>query len=101
MLKKVPKKNMKKLNYVALNNFIITDVIHPFYKKRVLSLREMKLKDIIKRKNPYLFNAKNIQTTGNLAKYILDAFLSSQEETIFGDLLEDLAIHISNEVFVE
>lgn len=90
---------MRKLNYTALNKFIIADVIHPFYEKRVLGLDKMRLKDIIKRKNPYLFNAKNIQTAGDLAKYILDAFLSSQEETIFGDLLENLAIHISKEVF--
>lgn len=90
---------MKKLNYTALNKFIVTDIIRPFYEKRVSGLNKMDLKDIIKRKNPYLFNAKNIQTAGNLAKYILDAFLSSQEETIFGDLLENLAIRISKEVF--
>ncbi len=90
---------MKKLNYAKLNKFIITDVIRPFYGKRFSSLKKMQLKDVIKRKNPYLFNAKNIQAAGDLAKYILDAFLSSQEETIFGDLLENLAIRICGEVF--
>ncbi len=90
---------MKKLNYEKLNQFIAVDVIRPFYGNRLLSLEKIKLKAIIKRKNPYLFKAKNIETAGDFAKYILDAFLSSQEETIFGDLLEKLAIHICREIF--
>lgn len=90
---------MKKLNYKKLHNFIAADVIRPFYDNRLLSLRQIKLKTIIQRKNPYLFKAKNIETAGDFVKYILDAFLSSQEETIFGDLLEKLAIHICQEVF--
>jgi len=90
---------MKKLNYQELNKFVVTDIIHPFYEKRLLSIKAMNLESIIKRKNPYLFKAKNIQTAGDLAKYILDAFLSSQEETIFGDLMENLAIHICGKVF--
>lgn len=53
----------------------------------------------MKRKNPYLFKAKNIETAGDLAKNVVDAFLSSQEETIFGDLMENLAIHICRLVY--
>lgn len=55
--------------------------------------------DIARRKNPYLFKAKNIDTAGNLAAGMLDAFLSSQEETIFGDLMERLAINVCGRVF--
>lgn len=90
---------MSKLNYKKLYKFIAADVIRPFYKTRLLSLEKIKLKTIIKRKNPYLFKAKNIETAGDFVKYILDAFLSSQEETMFGDLLEKLAIHICKEIF--
>lgn len=90
---------MNKLNYKKLNQFIATDIIHPFYDNRLLSLKQIKLKAVIKRKNPYLFKAKNIETAGDFAKYLLDAFLSSQEETMFGDLLEKLAVHICCEVF--
>jgi len=54
---------------------------------------------VIKRKNPYLFKAKNIEMAGDLARHILDAFLSSHEETIFGDLLENFAIFICKNVF--
>lgn len=90
---------MKKINYKKLNNFIATDVVKPFYDKRIEKLTNIKLKNIVKRKNPYLFKAKNIQTAGDFAKDILDAFLSSQEETIFGDLLENLAININKSIF--
>lgn len=90
---------MKKLDYEKLNAFIAFDVIRPFYQIRLDRLTKAKLKSIINRKNPYLFKAKNIETAGDLAKNILDAFLSSQEETIFGDLMENLAIHICRQVF--
>ena len=90
---------MKKVNYKSLEKFIGTDVVEPFYDKRIEKLKAIKMKTVLKRKNPYLFKAKNIQTAGDLVKDILDAYLSSQEETIFGDLLEALAIHINKDVF--
>ncbi len=90
---------MKKLNYRKLNTFIASDVIKPFYEMRLERLESAKLSDISKQKNPYLFKAKNIETAGDLAKGILNAFLSSQEETMFGDLMERLAVHVCHEVF--
>lgn len=51
------------------------------------------------RKNPYLFKAKHIETAGELVKQLLDAHLSSQEETVFGDFLETLAIHVCEQTF--
>lgn len=90
---------MGKLDYEKLNTFIASDVIRPFYEIRLTRLESAQLSDISKRKNPYLFKAKNIETAGDLAKSILDAFLSSQEETIFGDLMERLAVHVCREVF--
>ncbi len=47
---------------------------------------------MLARKNPYLFKAKYIETAHDLVKQLLDAYLSSQEETIFGDFLEALSI---------
>ncbi|MES2087514.1 MAG: PmeII family type II restriction endonuclease [Patescibacteria group bacterium] len=90
---------MKKINYEELDKFVASDVIQPFYDKRIEKLKSIKLKDVMRRKNPYLFKAKNIQTAGDLVNDILNAFLSSQEETIFGDLLENLAININHTVF--
>jgi hypothetical protein len=70
-----------------------------FHEKRLRSLESLKLEQVLKRKNPYLFKAKNILTAHDLVKSILDAHLSSQEETIFGDWLEGLAIFINSKIY--
>ncbi len=70
------------------------------YNERILErLLALKLSKILKRKNPYLFKAKNLQVAQELMKSILDAHLSSQEEGIFGGFLEELAIFICGNVY--
>jgi len=54
---------------------------------------------ILKQKNPYLFRAKNVLTAQDLVKGFLDAFLQSQEETLFGDFIEGLAIFVCDKVY--
>lgn len=76
------------------NNDVIAYIeknISTFHAKRLQNLEELRLSTILKKKNPYLFKAKNIHTAQDLVKPLLDAHLSSQEETIFGDFLEGLA----------
>jgi hypothetical protein len=75
--------------------YLIEHVLNPFYAKRLNDLKSMRLEKVLKRKNPYLFKAKNIEIAGDLVKSIVDAFLSSQEETMFGNLLENFAIYVS------
>ena len=59
------------------------------------SLEETDLKDLLRKKNPYLFKAKNILNAQDLVVAFLDAKLSSSEEKIFGDFLEELAIFVA------
>jgi hypothetical protein len=73
--------------------------IGTFHSKRLQNLNELKLSVILKRKNPYLFKAKNILTAQDLVRSLLDAHLSSQEETIFGEFLEGLATFICRKFF--
>ncbi len=73
--------------------------IGAFHAARVQSLSTLELSRVLKRKNPYLFKAKNVQTSEVIVKQLLDAYLSSQEETIFGSFLEGLAIYINGIVF--
>lgn len=73
--------------------------IDNFHFTRLQSLKKLKLIEILRRKNPYLFKAKNILTAQDLVKNLLDAHLSSQEETKFGDFLEGLAIFINGIVY--
>lgn len=84
------------LNDVAI---YVEENIGEFHSARLNSLSGLKLKKILLRKNPYLFKAKNILTSEALIKTLLDAHLSSQEETMFGDFLESLAIFINNKVY--
>ena len=77
----------------------VEENIGVFHQKRIASLNDLKLSDILKKKNPYLFKAKYILTVEEIIKSITDAHISSSEETIFGDWLEGLAIFINNKVY--
>ena len=80
------------LEYVEQN-------ISTFHEKRINSLHDLKFETVLKRKNPYLFKAKNVLTAEQLVRGIVDAHISSNEETIFGDWLEGLAIFINSKVY--
>ena len=73
--------------------------IDVFHKKRIERLSKLKLKTVLKKKNPYLFKAKYLLTSEQIIRSLTDAFISSNEETIFGDWLEGLAIFINKEVY--
>jgi hypothetical protein len=85
---------MKKINNKVVQHYVELNIGN-FHQKRIQSLDKLKLSDVIKRKNPYLYKAKNILTAEEFIKNITDAHISSNEETIFGDWLEGLAIYIN------
>lgn len=89
---------MKRFNRSAIVAFV-EEHISTFHRSRLLSLGNLQLTTILKRKNPYLFRAKNLLTAQDIVRVLLDAHLSSQEETIFGAFLEQLAIFINNQVY--
>lgn len=89
---------MQPLNLNDVANFIEQN-IGEFHKRRADSLQTLKLAQVLKKKNPYLFKAKNINDAHDLVKLLLDAHLSSQEETIFGEFLEKLAIFVCGQIF--
>ncbi|MCX8156530.1 MAG: PmeII family type II restriction endonuclease [Verrucomicrobiae bacterium] len=82
-----------------ITDFIEDHIGPSFHEKRLKSLENLRLEQILRRKNPYLYKAKNINTAGDFVKILLDAHLSSQEETIFGGFLEELAIFICGKVY--
>lgn len=77
----------------------VVENIGDFHEARLSALDGLNLKRVLSRKNPYLFRAKNLISANDIVKNILDSYLSSSEETIFGDWLEGLAIFISGEMF--
>lgn len=89
-----------------MNQLKLTDVtkyveenIGEFHQKRIDALNRLKLKTVLKKKNPYLFKAKHLLTAEQIIRKLTDAFISSNEETIFGDWLEGLAIFINQKVY--
>ncbi len=89
---------MQKLNLKDIAQFVEQN-IGIFHQKRIQSLDTLKLSQVLKRKNPYLFKAKYVLTAEQIIRGIVDAHISSNEETIFGDWLEGLAIFINNKVY--
>lgn len=75
-------------------NVYVNQNIVDFHQRRIVLLEKLKLGNLLK-KNPYLFKAKNITSAADLVVGLLDARLSSSEEKLFGDFLEDLAIFIA------
>lgn len=89
---------MRQINLNDVVSFV-EENIGEFHERRADSLQSLKLTQVLRRKNPYLFKAKNINDAHDLVKLILDAHLSSQEETVFGEFLEKLAIFVCGRVF--
>ena len=89
---------MKKLNLEDVLQYVEQN-IGTFHEQRIQSLDKLKLSEVLKRKNPYLFKAKYVLTPAKIIQGIVDAHISSNEETIFGDWLEGLAIFINSKVY--
>lgn len=62
---------------VALDNF---------YTNLIKKVDSLNIKAVMKRKNPYLFRAKAMNGAAQIIDAILAAFVSSSEETIFGNV---------------
>ena len=74
----------------------IADGLDNFYKSLIDKTNKLDIKKIMKRKNPYLYRAKAVQNANDIVSSVLDAFVTSSEETIFGNcFFEPLAIAAS------
>lgn len=89
---------MRKLNLKNVTRYV-EENIGDFHKRRLEKVTGLKLKEVLLAKNPYLFKAKNVKDAHDIINDILNASISSSEETIFGNWLERLAIFINDSVF--
>jgi len=90
---------MKKLYLNQIYEYA-EEYISIFHQKRLDYIKsKVDMLKMLKQKNPYLFKAKNVLTAQDLIKGFLDAFLQSQEETLFGDFIEGLAIFVCDKVY--
>lgn len=79
-------------NYVA-------EHIGEFHKSRLACLEGLKLDKVLRKKNPYLFRVKDCLTSEQIIRSVLEAFISSHEETVFGNWLERLAIFVCEKAY--
>ncbi len=89
---------MEKLNLENVKKYV-EEHIGEFHQKRLDKIIGISLRDILLSKNPYLFRAKNVCTANEIIDGILSAYISSSEESIFGNWLERLAIYINDSVY--
>lgn len=74
----------------------IASALENFYNSLIAKIDEINIEEVMKSKNPYLYRAKSMQTSSEIVDSILQAYVSSSEETIFGNcFFEPLAIAAS------
>lgn len=64
---------------------LIKESLENFYQRRIAKLSGLKLRDALKKKNPYLFKAIGLEKVSELVERLLADYMSSSDETIFGD----------------
>lgn len=65
----------------------IASALETFYGTLIEKIDALNIQKVMKRKNPYLYRAKAMQSAAEIVESVLTAFVSSSEETIFGQLL--------------
>ena len=74
----------------------IAVALENFYKSPIEKIDGLDVVKIMKRKNPYLYRAKAMENASDIVNSVLNAFISSSEETIFGNyFFEPIAIAAS------
>jgi hypothetical protein len=64
----------------------VAKALDGFYKSLIGNLAKLNIKVVMRRKNPYLFRAKAMNGAAQIVDALLTAFVSSSEETIFGNV---------------
>ncbi|PUE55207.1 PmeII family type II restriction endonuclease [Limnohabitans parvus] len=90
---------MNKLNLVDVEDFIKKSIWSRFHEKKLQKVSTITLNDVIKRKNPYLFKAKNSKSANDFISAVLSAAISSGEETTFGNFMEEIALFVCEKVY--
>lgn len=74
----------------------IATALETFYTTLIGKIDKLNIQKVMKRKNPYLYRAKAMQSAAEIVDSVLTAFVSSSEETIFGNcFFEPIAIAAS------
>jgi hypothetical protein len=75
---------------------LIRHNLDEFYQRRIKKLSELKLQDVLRKKNPYLLRAIGVEKASEIVEEILKAFMSSSDESIFGDAFFEPIVRIAS-----
>ncbi|HEV2580260.1 MAG TPA: PmeII family type II restriction endonuclease [Ktedonobacteraceae bacterium] len=64
---------------------LIRQCLDEFYMRRIKKLSELRLREVLSKKNPYLLRATGIRKASEIVAEVLRAYMSSSDESIFGD----------------
>jgi Type II restriction endonuclease EcoO109I len=64
---------------------LISKSLGDFYERRIQKLSSLRFPTLLRRKNPYLLRALGTQKASELVERLLGDYLSSSDESIFGD----------------
>lgn len=64
----------------------VAELLGNFYDRRRGKLADLKMVSILKRKNPYLYRARGVSSAAEIIREILEAFITSSDEGIFGNV---------------
>ena len=70
------------------------DTVLDVFTQKVRDKLDVSSRQIVRRKNPYLYAARGINRVDELAEALVAAYISSSEETMFGNVLEGMAIAV-------
>lgn len=74
----------------------VAKAVEEFYKRVIASMDNLDIGKVMKRKNPYLYKVKGVTNVAEIVSATLSAFVSSSEETVFGDaFFEPIALVVS------
>lgn len=74
----------------------IATALETFYGTLIEKIDGLNIQKVMRRKNPYLYRAKAMESASGIVESVLTAFVSSSEETIFGNcFFEPIAIAAS------
>lgn len=74
----------------------ISKALEFFYGSLIEKIDGLDIRKVMKRKNPYLYRAKAMESAAEIVESVLSAFVTSSEETIFGNcFFEPIAIAVS------
>ncbi len=64
---------------------VISKCLRDFYDRRITKINTLKLRNVLKRKNPYLFRALGIQRADEIVDRLASDYIASSDESLFGD----------------